>query len=410
MFRRWAFFSLLNFGVLAAVGVLLRYKIILPLPGVHQKNLLHGHSHFAFSGWVGMALFTGIAWVLYRYHRGIDLKRYQRIFRLGQISAWGMLLTFPFMGYRWPSIAFSTLSVIFSYAFAIRVWKDTRIAGLPGPLRRWFRAAVVFLVLSTLGTFMLAWLMMQKGVSQEWYIGSVYFFLHFQYNGWFLFAILGFFHFFLYGLPVQGADVDRPELFRYLAWATIPAFFLSALWMRLPAWMYGLAVLAALLQLLALVYLAKTIGNGARGSGARVSVFVRWLWGFALLAFVLKILMQALSVIPSITHFAFGFRPVVIGYLHLVLLGMVSFFLLGFFVHEKLISLEKPLARAGMVLFIVAVVGMETVLMAQGLFSVWYRSLPLANPVLFIFSIGIFAGLLGMLLSQDRGVSAHNPR
>ena len=409
-FRRWAFYSLLNFCVLSAVGVLLRYKIIFPLPGVHQKNLLHGHSHFAFSGWVGMALFTGISWVIYRYHRSISLRRYQRIFLLGQISSWGMLLTFPFMGYRWPSITFSTLSVLFSYMFAFQVWKDTRLSDVPRPIRLWFRSAVILLVLSTIGTFVLAWLMMQKGVSQEWYIGSVYFFLHFQYNGWFLFAILGFFYSFLSRIPYQAGCFHRPEVFRYLALATIPAFFLSALWMRLPAWMYWSAVGAALLQLVALAYLAKTIWFCVRGTGTPVTVFVKWLWGFALLAFVLKILMQALSVIPAITHFAFGFRPIVIGYLHMVLLGMVSFFILGFLIQEKLVALEKPMARAGLRLFILAVVAMEAVLMAQGLFSVWYRSLPLANPVLFIFSIGIFGGLLGMLLSQDRGVSAHNPR
>jgi hypothetical protein len=402
IFRRWAVLSLLNFVILALVGVLLRYKIILPLPGVHQKNLLHGHSHFAFSGWVGMALFTGITWVIYRYNGGLDLKKYNRLFWLGQLSAFGMLLTFPFMGYKWPSISFSTLSVLFSYLLAYRVWVDAGKGSLPRPVMLWFRAAVVMLVLSTFGTFFLAWLMMQKGYSQELYIGSVYFFLHFQYNGWFLFAILGFFYCFLSYIPYQAGCYSRSQVFWLLVTASLPAYFLSALWMRLPGWMYWTAVLAGMLQLAALYYFTLTLLRCVRGTRAAVSPFVKWLWGFALLAFVLKILMQALSVIPSITHFAFGFRPIVIGYLHMVLLGLVSFFIMGFFVQVKLIRLDTSLGRTGMILFIAGVSLMEALLMLQGLYSIWFMAIPKASHVLFVFSLLIFVGLLFLLLGQRR--------
>ncbi len=376
-FRRWAFLSLLNFCILAAVGVLLRYKIIFPLPSVHQKNLLHGHSHFAFSGWVGMALFTGIVWVIHRHHKSLDLEPYKRLFWLGQIAAFGMIFTFPFMGYKWPSIAFSTLSVIFSYLFAWRAWRDLRKAALPLPVAQWFRASFVMLLLSTLGTFFLAWLMMQKGQSQEWYIGSVYFFL-----------------------PYQAGCHARPEVFRLLVTASIPAYFLSALWMRLPAWMYWSAVAAGLLQLAALYYFSLLLFRCVRGAGAAVPGIVKWLWGFALLAFTLKILMQSISVIPSVTHFAFGFRPIVIGYLHMVLLGLVSFFLVGFLVQEKLIDRTSRAASFGLALFVFAVVVNEILLMVQGLYSIWMLPFPYVNQLLFGVAIMIFTGLLLVVAGQ----------
>jgi hypothetical protein len=343
-----------------------------------------------------------MAWVIYRYNKGLDLKKYNQLFCLGQISAFGMLFTFPFLGYHWPSIGFSTLSVVFSYAMAYRIWIDAGKGSLPMPVIRWFRAAVVMLVLSTFGTFFLAWLMMQKGYSQEWYIGAVYFFLHFQYNGWFLFAILGFFYCFLSYIPYQSGCHSRSQVFWLLLSASIPAYFLSALWMRLPAWMYWSAVLAGILQLAALCYFTLTLLRCVRGTSAAVSPFVKWLWGFALLAFVLKILMQALSVIPSITHFAFGFRPIVIGYLHMVLLGMVSFFMMGFFVQAKLVQLETSLAKNGMILFIGGVLLMEALLMLQGVYSIWYIAIPKANEILFGFALLIFAGLLCLLLAQKR--------
>lgn len=400
-FRRWAFLSLLNLFILASVGVLLRYKIIFSLPMVNQKNLLHGHSHFAFSGWVGMALFTGITWVLHRYHH-IEFRHYGRLFWLGQIASFGMLCTFPFMGYKAASIFFSTLSVLFSYLFAYRAWKDIGSAGLPLPVAQWFRAALIFLCISTLGTFFLAWLMSQKGYSQEWYIGSVYFFLHFQYNGWFLFAILGLFYYFLSRIPYQAGCHARPQVYGLMWIAAVPAYFLSALWMRLPAWMYWLAVAAALLQLAALFYFTRVLFHCVRGTKTHVSGYVKWLWGIALLAFVLKIIFQALSVIPSITHFAFGFRPIVIGYLHMVLLGMVSFFLLGFFLQEKLIRHDSALARAGVSVFVAAVIINEILLMLQGVASIWMRSFPLVNTLLFFAAVLIFTGVGLVLVGQGR--------
>jgi hypothetical protein len=400
-FRRWAFLSLLNLFVLAGVGVLLRYKIIFSLPLVNQKNLLHGHSHFAFSGWVGMALFTCVTWVLHHFHR-INLRHYERFFWLGQIASFGMLFTFPFIGYKAASIFFSTLSVVFSYLFVYRAWKDIGAAGLPLPVAQWFKTALVFLCLSTLGTFFLAWLMQQKGYSQEWYIGSVYFFLHFQYNGWFLFALLGLFYYFLSRIPYQAGCHARPQVYRLMSIAAVPAFFLSALWMRLPAWMYWLAVAAALLQLAALFYFARVLFHCVRGTRASVSVYVKWLWGLALLAFVLKIIFQALSVFPSITHFAFGFRPIVIGYLHMVLLGMVSFFLVGFLLQEKLVSHDSRLARTGITIFAGAVIINEILLMMQGVASIWMLSFPLVNTLLFFVAILIFTGVGLLLLGQGK--------
>ena len=402
-FRRWAYFSLLNLFILSAVGIVLRYKIILPLPWVHQKNLLHAHSHFAFSGWVSMALFTAIVWVISR-HSEISFKKYNRLFWLGQTASFGMLLTFPFMGYKWPSIAFSTMSVIFSYLFVIRAWRDMSKASLPHQVSNWFKAAFIFLVISSFGTFYLAYLMSTANHNQEWYIGSVYFFLHFQYNGWFLFSIIGFFMYFISKLPYYQGCHGGPLLYRVFFWSAFPAFFLSALWMKIPDWMYWLAVAAGLAQIAGLILFVKLIKKCVVGVEDNVPIIVKWLWGFAFLAFVLKILMQALSVIPSISHFAFGYRPIVIGYLHLVLLGFVTFSILGFLIHQKLLDISSVMARRGLIFFIAGVVLNETLLMIQGVWSIRYESVPYASPGLFGMAIIMFLGLLQLLLGQEEGI------
>ena len=55
--KKWFRLVLFNLCVLAFAGFLLRYKINFPLPAIQQANLLHAHSHFAFSGWIGFVLY-----------------------------------------------------------------------------------------------------------------------------------------------------------------------------------------------------------------------------------------------------------------------------------------------------------------------------------------------------------------
>ena len=61
---RWLKISLFNLLIVATLGVILRYKILYYLPFVDQKHLLHGHSHFAFAGWISQALMVLlVAWL-----------------------------------------------------------------------------------------------------------------------------------------------------------------------------------------------------------------------------------------------------------------------------------------------------------------------------------------------------------
>ena len=346
-----------------------------------------------------MALFTGIVWILSKYG-SLDVKKYNRLFMLGQIASFGMLFTFPFVGYKLPSIFFSTVSVIFSYLFVYFAWKDISKSILPLPVANWFKAAFIFLVFSSFGTFLLAYLMSSGKHDQEWYIGSVYFFLHFQYNGWFFFSIMGFFVYFLSGLVYQPSCYPGPWIFRMFFLSAFPAYFLSALWMNLPVWIYWLAVIAGIVQLIGLVYFIKLFINCKNVLVAELPLIVKWLWGFAFLAQVLKITMQAFSVIPSISHFAFGFRPIVIGYLHLVLLGLVTFFIIGFLVQQKLLDISTPMARRGLAFFITGVVLNETLLMIQGVWSIWYETVPYTSQALFGMAVIMFLGLLQFLAAQ----------
>ena len=75
----WLRFSVLNFLIVAVLGVLMRYKIAYSLPIVDQKHVQEAHSHFAFYGWITQIIYVFII----RYLHGIiseqQLKKYQMI-------------------------------------------------------------------------------------------------------------------------------------------------------------------------------------------------------------------------------------------------------------------------------------------------------------------------------------------
>jgi len=223
--------------LVALAGLVIRSKIVFPLPFIQQKNLLHGHSHFAFGGWVSAALMTAIIAML--YPEGPD-KKMSRLFYLQMIASYGMLLTFPFMGYKLPSIFFSTVTIVVSYLFCYYCWKP--IGRLPETVRYWISTALLCNVFSSVGTFALAYLMASGSHSQELTIGSLYFFLHFQYNGWFFFSCAGLFFYWLHNAGISMNANTSKLLWRLLALSVIPGFFLSTLWMVIPGWMYALAV------------------------------------------------------------------------------------------------------------------------------------------------------------------------
>ena len=54
----WFTISLMNLLIVASLGLLLRSKILFPIPFLDYSSVLHGHSHFAFGGWVTLALLS----------------------------------------------------------------------------------------------------------------------------------------------------------------------------------------------------------------------------------------------------------------------------------------------------------------------------------------------------------------
>jgi hypothetical protein len=242
-------------------------------------------------------------------------------------------------------------------------------------------------VLSSLGAFSLAYLMAMHGHHERWYLAAIYFFLHFQYNGWFFFACAGL----LYSAN-KGPDSTSRYIFYLLALACLPAYILSILWAHLPGIGFGAAFVAALAQLIGWAALLFQVRKGQISLLARVSKTARVLFLFAALAGSVKFLLQAGSLHPDLAKLAFGFRPIVIGYLHLVVLGMLTIFIIAYLKHTGLLP-AGGWRRHGMIAFVSGIVIQEVLLLIQGVLAISYNTVPFINQALFIAALIMLYGL-----------------
>lgn len=392
----WIRISLINLLIVAVLGTLMRYKIAFSFPWFDQKSLQHAHSHFAFSGWISQTLFVFMVSRLFEngYQRAFE--NYRLLLWANLACSFGMLVSFWMQGYGPVSITFSTASVFISFLFAwvynkdLTNWQKNQIE------TPWFRAALFFMIFSSIGTFSLAWMMATHQLVQQYYLGSVYFYLHFQYNGWFFFAGLGlFFSWFLKKNP----GFSLPPVF-FSTWVAVCliTFFLSILWGRLPIVLVGITGLAAMIQIFLWYFLLDKIRKFNWFKHLDLPAFWRFIFYLLAISLTAKFLLQLGSVVPEVSRLAFGFRQIVIAYLHLVLLVISSVFLLAYCVGNQYLVLSKW-AASGFILFLIGVYSNEIILGIQGIASFTYTPIPFANEILFGIGLLMVFGLVLVILN-----------
>jgi hypothetical protein len=402
--NNWLKIALLNFLIVALLGLFLRWFMVLPPAGFSYKNLLHAHSHAAILGWLFSAFFVALtgAYLPEAIGRG---KRYQWQFWLGQLAVLGMLLSFPVQGYGLYSIAFTTLHILVSYWFIGQFLADARQHGLAASYHntsfRFIKGALFFLALSTLGPWSLGPVMAAGGSGSPLYFNAIYFYLHFQYNGWLSFAALGLLFWLLEHHRLAFSRPQALVVFRLFFWACLPAFLLSVLWMKPPVFVYWLAGLAALVQMAGLALLLRLLYQNRNAITGLLSGMGRILFFLSVAALVLKAGMQLASAIPFVADLAYAIRNFIIGYLHLVLIGFISLFLFAFFMQQGQLNAARRRSRWGLGVFITGFVLSEGLLFVQGLFF-WlnWGLVPEYFRLLFWVSTLLPAGLLLFISGQ----------
>src|SRR5687767_8808314 len=115
--------ALFNLFLASVLGLLLRAYPLFPVSFPTYKNLLHAHSHFAFGGWIMPVLLALILKYFPDIANRISYTHLKNINLLMLVSAYGMLISFPFQGYAFASISFSTLSILAGFYMAYVFWR-----------------------------------------------------------------------------------------------------------------------------------------------------------------------------------------------------------------------------------------------------------------------------------------------
>lgn len=375
----------------AAVGLLLRWQFVHPIEGIVYGNWLHAHSHVMFLGWVFN--FLNLAFVRDAFG---ELKGfYYRIFIINQILIVLMLFAFPVQGYGFVTIPLSIAHTLTSGYFCFRFIRDTRGSNVTSI--RLAKIALVFFLISSIGPFALGPIMANGGGGSKWYYFAIYFYLHFQYNGVFFFGLLSVFAAILQRRGIGSQLPGLKVTFQALVIGVVLTYALSLLWAR-PHFVWNvIGFIGAILQMYALVVVGKAMlkvkafFHLARTSGGRLLVYL------ATVGLVLKSVLQLTSAYPVVADMAYENRHLVIAYLHLVLVGVISFGIIAWYLEEYFV---RDKASRIWIMFLV----LGFLLSEATLVVIPFIPLVAGNGPLFVFSLSVmmFLGFAGILVQGYR--------
>jgi len=389
MEKKFMSLCLSNFLIAATLGLFLRFLYVYPTTGFNFKFLTHAHSHIAMLGWVYLSI---QCFVVGWYIKG-STHKYKRLFWVTQFAVLGMLFSFPFQGYAAVSISFSTLHIFCSYFLAYFCLKELKPTN---PANKFMRWAFFFMIFSTIGVWCLGPTVTQFGKSSPLYQLAIQYFLHFQFNGWFLFAVLSIL---LKILQIPNSALVN-KVYKLAIVSTILTFAFPASWYLDISILFWINALGVVLQLIMLYYLVQLLRKPLGSYLSTQSVLVKNLYRFAIFCFMAKVVTQVFSCVPFIAEQAHLYRNLVIGFIHLFMLGIISSLLFAYFYRGLRIS-NLFCFKWGVYLFLAGIVTTELLLFAQGLIYILRlgSGLPQYYLWLFIASVLLVVGILMLLIS-----------
>ncbi|MCT4580663.1 MAG: hypothetical protein N4A35_04530 [Flavobacteriales bacterium] len=387
----WYKISLIYLFCAATIGTLLRSVAYISFP-FNYGNLVHTHSHIAFQGWIYTLLFLLLTH-FFLDHNQIKKRRYPLQFKLTAFILLGILISFALQGYALYSIIFSTLFQLLNYWFIFSFFKDTRSQKKAISLR-FVNTGLWLGVLSTLVPFGIGALSAKGMGGTEPYNALVYTFLHLQYNGWFLFVVIGLF--FKY-LEVNQIDYHLKAVQRFYGLfklAVLPSIALSFIGMQFEKTILPIAYFSALLLLLGIFFFIQSSFKAIQKIVQEKKKWVGLFFATFFIAFILKTIIQSISIFPVFESLAFHNRPIILAYLHLSLIGVISFLLLALLIDLKWLSYSIP-TKLGAFFFFLGFILTELLLTIGGLgLSYQYLGLSLG-------SLSMVIGILFFIVSPN---------
>jgi len=399
MKKSWILTCFLNFFIASLMGLLLRLMYVSPIEGVNFQFLMHGHSHVAMLGWVYLMLYSLI--IHFFVPKEAQQKPvFNRLFWITEMAVVGMMMDFPVQGYAFVSILFSTLHIFCSYYFVYLILKETKTQ--TSVEKRMLKTSLYFMLLSTLGVWCLGPAVGLMGKASAFYQIAIQFFLHFQFNGWFLFAVLAL----LFKQIKINIDEKKFQLcYSLFVTATVLTLALPVSWYLSNPIFYRINAVGVLLQLFSMLLFIQLIRPQLKIFLTELSSLEKRVYQFALFSLVLKIGIQLVVLIPELAQVSHQIRNFVIGYIHLTMLGIITGFLFGFALQNNFIHSKKTIIKYGIHIFLLGFVATEILLFLQGIwlflnkgsFPDYYLNLLIAS---FPLPLGLLFVIWGLIFQS----------
>ena len=297
MFPRKLWWYPLIFGMLGAfIGLVLRYAYTGAISGFPFKNVMHSHSHVLLLGFVFNALLI-LVWT--NFTQGVDKISYRYYVAL-QVCIAFMLVTFILQGYGFSSILFSTLHLWVSYILLIRLWRQLNDNKTVNTL---IKIGIVFHFLSSVGPYVLGPLMILEMQASPLYEQSIFFYLHFQYFGIFFVWMLA--------VLLKKTAVILSNKHLVVIVISLALLFAHSLDYSYDHWSINvIGGLGSILLLGVLLSFKRYFQKGQRG------------YKFIYIIILFVAIVNIIGSIPSIANRVVESRLLLIGWLHLLFLGL----------------------------------------------------------------------------------------
>ncbi len=193
MYYNWIKLNYLYFISVAMLGLLMRFAFLgLLAPYTH---LLHTHSHIAFLGWVYPTLMILLI-NFFLDKETILIYKFKLQIIITHLLILAMFISFFWQGYGFYSILSSSLFQVASYWFIFsffKALKKSRESQSSPVAKSLLMIALWALFVSTFGPWAVGIIKASGFGDSNWYKMAIYYYMHFQYNGWILFALFALF-------------------------------------------------------------------------------------------------------------------------------------------------------------------------------------------------------------------------
>ncbi|MCX6296633.1 MAG: hypothetical protein NTX97_11315 [Bacteroidetes bacterium] len=368
--NNWIRIALLNFLVVATLGTFLRFAFIKELFFLDYLHFQTAHWHLAIFGWIYQAMYVFIIGAFLSPEQQAQ-KKYHTLFWLNQTLIIIVFLTLITKGYSFFSVDEDICFVVLIGGFVFSILKDLKISSGSKSIisSEFLKIAFFFLLLSFIGIISIIpiELLFSAKRSILYYLSSQ-FFLHFQYNGWFIFGI---FSLFFKMIENFGIEINT-EKFRQFKWLSFSAalitYFLNIFW-GYPGHLVFLWIASlggGIIQLSALLIIRKDVSKIFGELKPHLNSVTAALMKFSYISFCIKLTLQVIIAYPDLASVALTIRNYTIAYFHLVFLCIASVFLFAWNVQFNKLKLIQKNSHTGIYVFSLSILSVELLLFLQG--------------------------------------------